>query len=55
MTYAEFKALYQKYTVNARVPAETDFFQLDIQEDGFWKWLKHPQGLWSLNVPFLKK
>lgn len=53
MTYAEFKALYQKYTVNARVPAGADFFNLIFKKMVFWKWLKHPQG--RSNVPFLEK
>lgn len=55
MTYAEFKALYQKYTVNARVPAGADFFQLDIQEDGFLEMAEAPTGFMVIKRSVFEK
>lgn len=55
MTYVEFKALYQKYTVNARVPAGQDTFQLDIQEDGFLEMAEAPTGFMVIKRAVFEK
>ena len=55
MTYVEFKALYQKYTVNPRVPAGQDTFQLDIQEDGFLEMAEAPTGFMVIKRAVFEK
>ena len=55
MSCAELKALYQKYTVNARVPAGQDSFQLDIQEDGFLEMAEAPTGFMVIKRAVFEK
>ena len=55
MTYAQFQATYQKYTVNARVASDVDHLQLNIQEDGFLEMSEAPTGFMVIKRAVFEK